>query len=101
MFRRDLIDLLLDTPRSIRQIARELRTSPNTVKDDLEHLFKSLRHTEYVAVVAPAQCRKCGFEFAGDKLAKPSKCPKCHSTWLTEPRICIQRKDSASADLGG
>lgn len=98
MFRRDLIDLLLDRPLSIQQIARELRVPFNTVKDDLEHLFKSLKHTEYVAVVAPARCRRCGFEFGRDKLAKPSKCPKCQATWLAEPRICIQRKDSPSTN---
>jgi len=92
MLRRDLIDLLLDHPQSIPQIARELRVPFNTVKDDLEHLFKSLKHTEYVAVVAPARCRSCGFEFGRDKLAKPSRCPKCHATWLAEPRISIQRK---------
>jgi hypothetical protein len=94
MFRRDLIDLLLDHPQSIQQLARELRLPCHAVKDDLEHLFKSLKHTEYDAVVAPARCRKCGFEFARDKLAKPSRCPKCRSTWLTEPRISIERKDS-------
>jgi len=96
MFRRDLIELLLDHPQSIRQIARALRVPFSTVKDDLEHLLKSLRHTEYVAVVAPAGCRKCGFEFATDKLAKPSRCPKCRSSWLTEPRISVQRRDSDS-----
>jgi len=102
MFRRDLIDLLLDHPQSIQQIAREVRLPFNTVKDDLEHLFKSLKHTEYIAAVAPARCRKCGFEFAADKFAKPSRCPKCRSTWLTEPRISIRRKGATadSADDG-
>ena len=100
MLRRDLIDLLLDHPMSIQQMARELGMPINAVKDDLGHLFKSLKHTEYTAVVAPARCRKCGFDFARDKLAKPSKCPKCHSTWLTEPRISIRRKAGASPDLG-
>ena len=42
--------------------------------------------------LAPARCRKCGFEFGTDKLRKPSKCPKCKDTWISEPRIKIERR---------
>lgn len=98
MFRKNLIPLLLDHSKSIAQIAREVREAPKDIEDDLEHLLKSLKHTEYEAVVAPAACRKCGFQFGIDKLNKPSKCPKCHGTWVTEPRIELRlRKDTPSA----
>lgn len=92
MFRRKLIDLLLDRPMSVREIARIEDESPRTIAEDLAHLFRSLKHTEFIAEVAPAACRKCGFEFGRDKLTKPSKCPQCHATWTTEPRICVRRK---------
>lgn len=91
MFRKDLIDLL-NTPMSVAEIARQVREPPRDVEDDLKHLIKSLKHTERSLVVTPAQCRKCGFEFGPDKLRKPSKCPECHSTWLTEPRLQIGQK---------
>ena len=60
-------------------------------RSDLQHLLKSLKHTEYTATITPALCRKCGFEFSPDKLRKPSRCPTCHSTWLTEPGICFTK----------
>ncbi len=92
MFRKDLIDLLLGNPMSITQVARAVEESPGQVADDLKHLLRSLKHTNYRAVVSPAHCRTCGFEFSGEKLTKPSKCPDCHSTWVQEPKISIQQK---------
>lgn len=100
MFRKDLIDLLLDNPMSVAQVAREVKESPSPVADDLQHLLRSLKHTEYVAVVEPARCRACGFEFSSEKLSKPSKCPECRSTWLLEPRIGFQRQGGARARAG-
>jgi predicted Zn-ribbon and HTH transcriptional regulator len=91
MFRKDLIDLLHEHPMSVTQIARLVRETPGDVEDDLEHLLLSLKHTDYSAAISPAQCRKCGFEFGEDKLRRPSKCPKCKGTWLTEPRVSIVR----------
>ena len=87
MFRKDLIPLLLDNPLSVAQIARLVREEPRDIEADLLHLLKSLKHTEYAASLEPARCRKCGFEFDRGKLAKPSKCPECRSTWILEPRI--------------
>jgi predicted Zn-ribbon and HTH transcriptional regulator len=92
MFRKDLIPLLLGNPMGISQIAREVRESPDQLADDVQHLLRSLRHSEYRAVIEPARCRACGFEFSDAKLTKPSKCPECHSTWIQEPRIGIQQR---------
>src|SRR5215831_6048106 len=95
MFRKDLIEKLLGNSMTIGQIARLVDESPARVADDLNHLFRSLKHTEYKIVVEPARCRSCGFEFSGEKLTKPSKCPECHSTWLLEPRIEVENKTGA------
>lgn len=46
MFRKDLIDILLGNPLSVAQIARLVDESPSRVADDLNHLFRSLKHTE-------------------------------------------------------
>ena len=77
---------------SITQIARSVGEQPGQVEDDLRHLLRSLKHTQYRAVVEPARCRACGFEFSDEKLNKPSKCPECHSTWVLEPMIGIAQK---------
>jgi transcriptional regulator len=90
MFRKDLIEILRGNPMTVSQIARLVDESPGRVADDLNHLLRSLKHTEYKAVVEPARCRACGFEFSSEKLTKPSKCPECHSTWVLEPKIGIE-----------
>ena len=95
MFRKNLIELLLGNPMSLTQISREVDESPAQIANDLNHLFRSLKHTEYKTMVEPARCRACGFVFSPEKLNKPSKCPECHSTWLTEPRISIEAKQNS------
>jgi transcriptional regulator len=87
VFRKDLIPLLLNNPLSVSQIARLVGETPKDIEAGLMHLLKSLKHTQYNAVIEPARCRKCGFEFDASKLAKPSKCPSCKGTWLLEPRV--------------
>lgn len=89
VFRKDLIPLLLGNPMSVAQLARLVGETPGDIESDLHHLLTSLRHTGYAAVIEPARCRKCGFEFGASKLAKPSKCPKCRSTWILEPRVAL------------
>src|SRR5690242_8955903 len=96
MLRKDLIDLLLGNPMTVPQIARLVDEPPGHVADDLNHLFRSLKHTNYKALVEPARCRACGFEFSAAKLSKPSKCPECHSTWILEPKIGIAPKNGAN-----
>jgi predicted Zn-ribbon and HTH transcriptional regulator len=90
VFRRELIDWLLDNPTSVAELARELGVRPREVEEDLHHLLRSLKHQPYRAVVTPAQCRKCGFTFRAEKLTKPGKCPKCHATWISEPLVAIE-----------
>jgi predicted Zn-ribbon and HTH transcriptional regulator len=97
MFRKDLIDILLGNAMSVVGIARMMKEAPADIADDLNHLLRSLKHTEYKAVIEPAHCRACGFEFSAEKLTKPSKCPQCHSTWLQEPKIRIELKGGDSA----
>ena len=106
MFRKDLIPLLENNPLSVAQIARLVRETPRDIEADLLHLLKSLKHTDYVATIEPARCRKCGFEFDTGKLAKPSKCPECKATWILEPRVSIRHqplneKDSSTTDERG
>ncbi len=96
MSRKDLVQMLLDNPMAVSRIAQLVDEKPSRIADDLNHLFRSLKHTDYKAVVEPACCRACGFEFSEKKLTKPSKCPECHSTWLLEPKIGIECKTRSS-----
>src|SRR5512142_1264761 len=92
MFRKNLIEMLLGNPMTVSQIARLVDESPGRIADDLNHLFRSLKHTEYKAVVEPARCRACGFDFSEVKLTKPSKCPECKSIWIQEPKMGLRAK---------
>jgi predicted Zn-ribbon and HTH transcriptional regulator len=89
MFRKDLLQMLLDDAMTVKQISRAVGQKDSTTVSDLEHLFKSLKHQGYRALIEPSVCRKCEFTFGSEKLSKPSKCPKCKSVWLTEPRIQV------------
>ncbi|MDB6053493.1 MAG: hypothetical protein JWN25_1016 [Verrucomicrobiales bacterium] len=89
MFRKHLLELLLKSEMSANQVARAMDEKTADVVCDLDHLLKSLRHTEYKAVIKPALCRKCGYVFGESKLSKPARCPECKATWLQEPLIKI------------
>jgi predicted Zn-ribbon and HTH transcriptional regulator len=92
MFRKDLIDLLLGNPMGVSQIARAVKESPSQIADDLQHLLRSLKLTDYRAAIESARCRACGFEFSEAKLTKPSKCPECHSSWVLELKLGIRQR---------
>lgn len=93
MFRRDLIEWLLDHPTSIADISRQTGDRLRDVEEDVGHLLKSLKHLPYRATVTPARCRKCGFIFREEKLTKPGKCPRCHGTWISDPLVEIERQE--------
>ncbi|MDJ0957244.1 MAG: hypothetical protein QNI91_10315 [Arenicellales bacterium] len=92
MFRKDLIGLLQGNPLGLKDIAEVLEMTPRDVEDDLKHLIKSLKHSNYHLRVTPARCRKCGFRFKEQKLHKPSKCPRCHQSWIREPLLEIEKR---------
>lgn len=91
MYRRELISLLEQEPLTVHEIAHLMGCPVSEVIDALEHLRKSLRHREQRMEVEPARCRKCGFTFSAEKLSRPSRCPRCHGRWITQPRIRIVR----------
>ena len=90
MFRKDLIVLLRGNPLSLKAVADALEMTPRDVEDDVKHLIKSLKHSDYQLHVTPARCRKCRFEFGPEKLRKPGRCPRCHQSWIREPLLEIE-----------
>jgi predicted Zn-ribbon and HTH transcriptional regulator len=90
MFRKELLELLLDNPTGIHELAHLLEQADRELEENVRHLARSLKHSDYHMVVHPAYCRKCEFRFSGDKLRKPGKCPRCHDTWIAEPLVEIR-----------
>jgi transcriptional regulator len=91
MFRRKLIDLLLERPYRIGELAELLEMKHTEVEGELGHLLRSIRRQGLRAVVEPASCRRCGFTFGKDKLHRPGRSPRCRGTWIDEPRIGLDR----------
>ena len=91
MFRKHLLELLTEEPRSISRLARELGLSRGDVEDDLRHMIRSARAAGHRIVVVPARCRTCGFTFGEDKLTRPGKCPECRGSRIFEPQIGVER----------
>ena len=93
-FRRELIDKLAETPRSVSSVSRELGLKRGEIEGDFEHLIRSARAAGHTVVIEPARCRSCGFAFDGSKLAKPSKCPACRGSRILEAQISIVKRQS-------
>ena len=90
VFRKRLLELLAEEPRSISRLARELGLSRGDVEEDLRHMIRSARAQGHRIVVLPARCRTCGFTFGEEKLSKPGKCPECRASRILEPQISVE-----------
>ncbi len=95
-FRERIMEVLLNTnePLTAEQIAVMAGLDPSQsreVYEHLRHIAKTVR-AKYgkVLYMQPAECRKCGYVFNSDKPKKPSKCPRCGSTWIEPPRFIIK-----------
>jgi predicted Zn-ribbon and HTH transcriptional regulator len=87
--REDMIHYLKTSDATIKELALKFETTSSNIVNDLEHIFKSLKHSEAQLFTRPAQCMNsnCNFIFSSRKrLSDPSKCPKCHSERI-EPQL--------------
>jgi len=87
------MDLLTVTPLSSRRLAEVIGIPERQVEDHLSHIVKSVaRDRSLRFVLEPSECQDCGFVFRDrSRLTRPSRCPRCHSETLTEPRYSIKR----------
>lgn len=90
--RQRIIQELVGTLRSSRQLAGLLGISEKNIEEHLPYIVKSLaRNTSHSFVIDPATCLDCQFVFRNrTKLTKPSRCPKCRSEAITPPQFGIQ-----------
>ena len=94
-FRKDLLQILSQQPRSVSSLARELGLRRGDVEDDLRHMIRSAVAAGHRVVIEPARCRACGFTFGDDRLAKPSKCPQCRGSRLFEAQIRVEPRNES------
>jgi len=91
-FRKDLLKLLGQQPRSVSSLARDLGLKRGDVEEDLRHTIRSARAAGCRIDILPARCRACGFTFDEQKLSKPGKCPACRGTRLYEAQISVRHE---------
>lgn len=95
--RERLLKLLLSSeePLTPREIAEELDLTEKEVYRDLEHVARSLKARSGGSMwieVLPPQCLSCGFTFSKKPWVRKSKCPRCKSTHISQPRIRVGRR---------
>ena len=90
VFRKDLLTLLSDQPRSASSLARQLGLKRGDVEEDLRHALRSARAAGHRVRVLPARCKACGFEFDETRLAKPGRCPACRGSRIFEAQILVE-----------
>jgi hypothetical protein len=91
VFRKELMERLKEGPATVAELAREFEVPVSRVREDLEHVRRSLKHSPDRLVIEPARCRKCGFAFKQDKPTRPGRCPECRSTWIADPELRIEQ----------
>lgn len=101
MSRRErIIELIssVDKPLDVKEIAKALGIKPSeakTIYEDLAHIARSLRGTSSVLLMEPPSCLSCGYVFKDlDSPRRPSRCPKCKSERISNPRFIIRDRGS-------
>jgi predicted Zn-ribbon and HTH transcriptional regulator len=91
--RRQILARLEAGAVAFEELCRELRLAPRALEIDLRHLERSLRADGRRLEVEPARCMECRFVFRGREqkhFHAPSRCPKCRSERIEEPRFSIR-----------
>ena len=79
------------SPKTLKDLSRELSLSEKELPDLLEKLERSLAHGAAKLQVQAASCVACRFEFVGrGRASKPSRCPSCRSERIVPARYWIQ-----------
>lgn len=90
--RQRIVERLTNGELSFDELRRELEIPARVLEDDLRHIDRSLRRGSTRLRVDPARCLACGFTFtdrAPRRFQAPSRCPRCRSERISEPRFQI------------
>jgi len=91
--RQRIISLLEERDYSPSELALALelrgRGSKRLILEELRAIQRIVKREGKVLLIKPAECRKCGFVFKPE-INIPSRCPRCKSEWIEEPRFKIE-----------
>ncbi|PSP55861.1 transcriptional regulator [Halobacteriales archaeon QS_1_67_19] len=86
--RERIADHLRRTTASPSALATEFDVTAGVAVDHVRHVARSLDDEQLL--VAPPECRDCGFDEFDDPANRPSRCPDCKSEAVEEPEFRIQ-----------
>lgn len=76
--RQAMIDVLVEGPRSIRDLSQALGIMEKDVTAHLPFVEKTVKHLKKRLCSEPCRCLTCGFVFKDrKKFTRPSRCPEC------------------------
>jgi len=87
--RERMADRLREQTLTASGLAREFEVQANTALGHVEHIARSLDETDEELLVAPPECRDCGFDQFDDLVNRPSRCPECKSESVEEPAFRV------------
>jgi predicted Zn-ribbon and HTH transcriptional regulator len=88
--RERMADHLREDAAALGSLANEFDVPVSTATDHVRHLARSLEHDDEQLLVAPPECRDCGFDAFDDPVNRPSRCPACKSESVDEPAFRIE-----------
>ena len=88
--RQRIVDALREEPATPRALSKRVGGPTSVVYDHARHVAKSLENDDERLLVAPPECRECGFAGFDDPLAAPSRCPECKCERITEPQLVVE-----------
>lgn len=87
--RERIAEYLRERTAAAGTIAAEFGVATDDTFTHIEHIAKSLDGTGEQLLVAPPECRDCGFAGFDNPANRPSRCPECRSEAIEEPRFRI------------
>lgn len=87
--RQRMVDRLREEPLTASALAREFELQTADALSHVEHIAQSLDSSDDQLLVAPPECRECGFDGFDDLVNRPSRCPDCKSENVEEPAFQV------------
>ena len=82
--RQRIADALREGPETASSLSKAVGVPASSVYGHLRHVARSLDGTDEEFLVAPPECRECGFSAFDDPVNRPSRCPECRSENVEE-----------------
>jgi len=90
--RQRIADALRTGPHDATELSTTVGIPRSAVYSHVRHVAQTVESagSDEQFLVAPPECRACGFDGFDDPLNDPSRCPECRSERIADPRFLIE-----------